>query len=76
MYKLKKLQILFIADFNKCESDSDIIKTLTVDSPNELVEELFKKISDPDDFYSDSYMDNPPFHWKISKVKAGDDMFL
>lgn len=70
--KLSECKILFIADFDTSEDPR--IETLTTDSPDELIDEFFDKISDIDNFYADSYMDNPPFFWKISEVKAGESL--
>jgi hypothetical protein len=67
--KLKDCKITFIADFDTSEDPR--IQTLTTNSSDELIDEIFKEVSDIDNFYSDSYMDNPPFFWKITKVAAG-----
>lgn len=72
--KLKECKILFIADFDTSEDSR--ISTLNVNSPDELIEELFQIVSDRDTFYNDSYMDNQPFYWQITEVKVGNDMFL
>jgi hypothetical protein len=72
--KLKELKVLFTFDFDTSEDPR--ISTLTINSPDELIEELFQMVSDPDTFYSDSYMDNQPFYWQITEVKVGNDMFL
>jgi hypothetical protein len=69
MCKLKDCKINFIADFDT--SEDPIIETLTKDSPDELIDELFKEVSDIDNFYRNSYMDNPPFFWEITKVEPG-----
>lgn len=67
--KLTECKILFIADHDT--SQDPRIETLTTDSPDELIDEFFEEICNIDNFYADSYMDNPPFFWKISEVKAG-----
>ena len=67
--KLTECKILFIADHDTSEDPR--IQTLTIESPVDLIDEFFDKISDIDDFYADSYMDNPPFFWKICEVKPG-----
>ena len=69
LFKLKDCKITFIADFDTSEDLR--IQTLTTNSSDELIDEIFKEVSDIDNFYSDSYMDNPPFFWKITKVTAG-----
>ena len=69
LYKLKELKVEFIVDYDNSE-DSRII-TLTINSSDELIEELFEMVSDIDNYYSESYMDNKPFDWHISEVKAG-----
>ena len=74
LYKLKETKILFTIDFDASEDPR--ISTLTINSPDELIEELFEMVSNPDTIYSDSYMDNQPFHWQITKVKVGNDMIL
>jgi hypothetical protein len=68
--KLKQCKISFIADFDTSEDTR--IETLTIDSSDELIDEFFEKICDPDNFYLDSYMSNPPFFWKIYEIKAGE----
>jgi hypothetical protein len=74
LIKLKDSKILFIADFDTSEDPR--ISTLTINSLDELIEELFQMVSDPDTFYSEMYMDNQPFYWQISEVKVGEEMFL
>jgi hypothetical protein len=66
---LKNSKITFIADFDT--SQDPRIETLTKDSPDELIDEIFEEVSDIDNFYSNSYMDNLPFFWKITEIKAG-----
>lgn len=68
--KLTECKILFIADHDRSEDPR--IQTLTIESSDELIDEFFDKISDIDNFYADSYMENPPFFWKISEVKPGE----
>ena len=68
--QLTKSKILFIADFDTSEDTR--IQTLTIDSSDELIDEFFEKICDPDNFYANSYMNNHHFFWKISEIKAGE----
>lgn len=70
--KLTECKILFIADFDTSEDPR--IQTLTTESSDELIDEFFDKISDIDDFYADSYMDNPPFFWKICEVNPRSEI--
>lgn len=72
--KLKDSKVLFTIDFDTSEDPR--ISTLSINSPDELIEELFQMVSDPDIFYSEMYMDNQPFYWQITEVKVGNDMFL
>ena len=72
--KLKDSKIIFIADFDVSEDPR--IEELDMNSSDELIEILFNKTSDIDSFYSDSYMDNDPFNWKIIKVQAGEKVNL
>lgn len=74
LIKLKESKILFTFDFDTSEDPR--ISTLSINSPDELIEELFEMVSNPDTFYCDSYMDNQPFYWQITEVKVGNDMFL
>ena len=67
--KLKDSKITFIADFDTSEDPK--IETLTKDSPDELIEHFFKEVSDIFNFYRNSYMDIPPFFWKITEITAG-----
>lgn len=67
--KLSQCKITFIADFDTSEDPR--IETLTTDSPDELIEHFFEEVSDFDNFYRNSYMDNPPFFWKITEITAG-----
>ena len=68
--KLTECKILFIDDFDTSEDPR--IQELTTESSDELIDEFFDKICEIDNFYADSYMDNPPFFWKICKVKVGE----
>jgi hypothetical protein len=67
--KLKDSKITFIADHDTSEDPR--IETLTINSSDELIDELFEQVSDIDNFYRNSYMDNPPFFWKISEITSG-----
>lgn len=74
LVKLKKCKIKFIKDYDT--SGDPRIKSLDENSPDHLLEELFIAVSDIDDFYSDSYMDNPPFYSVISEISIGDEISL
>lgn len=67
--KLKQLKIQFIGDFDI--SDDPRIVDLTIESSEDLINELFENVSDVDTFYRDSYMSNPPFNYVIGEVTTG-----
>lgn len=69
LVKLKLCKVIFIADFDTSEDPR--IETLTEDSPEKLVKELFERVSDPETFYSHSYMENEPFYSNLIELKPG-----
>lgn len=69
---LKMSKIKFIKDFDI--SDDSRISYLTIDSDDSLIGELFDQTSDYNTFYSDGYMDIPPFDFCIKLVGQEADM--
>ena len=69
--KLKACKISFIKDRI---DDDERVDTLSVNSPDALIEEIFEEVNDPDSFYTDCYMDQPPFHWNVMEIQSGGEM--
>ena len=66
--QLKLYKVMFIVDHDTTEDPR--IETLTENSPEELIETLFERVSDPDTYFRDIlYMGNKPFYSNLIEVK-------